>query len=254
MVWSRDRTFEVDRRNLPPQDPRMGIFASTQKYFRAKKNRRSLDYLLGQSPSPNADLRDRLDWFIDLIQWVRVEGSVGHVQMDFSSGAPQAQRVHWILHLLGKNPDWRRRFQQTMTSVFRDCQAAELFVSTGISNRAGLWSKALDRFQTLFLPNYSDDMDLTSLVSQTFTQPEDVLWIQQIDSKVFDHLLEICNDPDLRQKMRQDLITSLRVVGSQIAGLGLEKTLRDRTPWISLSKNSFFLIPAAIEKFSNLCT
>ncbi len=192
--------------------------------------RKDLDVLLSDPPPPSALLRKRLDWFVDLMQWIRSKGSVKH-QVDFNSGTPQAGRIRYLIQMLERNPQWRQGVAAALRSILQETSALEILVSGGVSNPSGFWSEALERIGMHLLPKAPENHDLAQLFSEVFKSESDALWFEQLEPETFQSILNLyCfkSGPDDFSHLHQNIKDALLLLAIQIEATGLSADIRHR--------------------------
>src|SRR3954470_21835034 len=111
----------------------------------------SLDLLVSTTSSKDS-LENRLNWLVDVVQWIRRPGN--------EEAAPaqpklqlQAGRLRRLLDVLDRNPEWKRSVAQTLRSIVRETTALELFSQTGLPRQFGLLQEAGERLANRILPS-----------------------------------------------------------------------------------------------------
>ncbi len=204
-----------------------------KRFFVANKARKDLDSLLIMTPNPENSLRVRIDWFLDLMQWIRSSGVV-KTDLDFASGVPQAIRVKYALLVLEKNPSWKLNVATVLRSIIKDTKALELFLNAGIPKHSGMWSEAFERVQIKLLPEARNDSDLVYVFTQTFKYDSDAAWIEQIDNETFVKLVELFNFNDIENykelsdwnSLKKDARGALLLLSKELTALGLHSWVR----------------------------
>lgn len=217
--------------------------------------RRELDVLFQSTPAPTANLRERVDWLEDLLQWIRSKGLMKH-GVDFSSGTPQAARVRYILHILGRNADWKLKTATLLRSIIRDTQGVELFIETGISAQDSFWEEFFKRLGEKYLPQPPRTQELAHLLHRHFRESNDVEWIRLLDSKTFQRILDLFYHEEVRESapwntLKKDMRSAMILLAHQLKGLSLSSQIRRRLDRYSFEQIPFYQLPELIEKFLN---
>ena len=79
-----------------------------RRWKAAGQARLELDVLLGQA-DPSASIRERLDWLVELLGWTRIPGHLELPGATGRTGQLQATRVRYLLLMLERQPEWKRR-------------------------------------------------------------------------------------------------------------------------------------------------
>ncbi len=219
-------------------------------------HRKDLDVLLSDPPPPSALLRKRLDWFVDLMQWIRSKGSIKH-QVDFTSGTPQAGRIRYLIQMLERNPQWRQGVAAALRSILQETSALEILVSGGVSNPSGFWSEAVERIGMHLLPKAPENHDLAQLFSEVFKSESDALWFEQLDSETFQSILNLyCfkSGPDDFSHLHQNIGDALLLLAIQIEATGLSADIRHRLNHSDFKTLPFFGLSRFTQDFLSSCS
>lgn len=223
------------------------------KWFLAPHSRRNLDTLLSAPPAPEALLRKRLEWLTELIQWIRAQGVI-KTDLNFESGEPQARRAKYLMQVLERNPAWKKNVAALLRSILRDTSALDLFVNTGVPNQQGFSAEMMERLHYKFLPEAPDYSSLASFFSQTFQKEGDVLWLEQMDKKVFEDILSLFSYEDDSSGEWNTLIgdakDAILLLSTQICGAGLSASIRTRLTQKHFKHLPFFELPLLAQKMA----
>lgn len=216
------------------------FFRVLSNLVKAKKNRRNLDYLLSECPTPDLSLKKRLTWFVDLLQWIRTESSQNS-SLDFSTGGPQAGRVKYIIQILHKNPKWKKSVNRALISIVSDTRAVELLATSGIPTREGVLAEAVERIQNKAFPDVVSDYDLVGVFNQIFCNEADTLWIKQIEPEIFQDCCTLFLDSEKQFGMNhpwlRDTRQALVLLCLQLGAQGLHPSIRSRTSKLDSQKD-----------------
>ncbi|MFW7379041.1 MAG: hypothetical protein ACOH5I_09570 [Oligoflexus sp.] len=207
----------------------MGII---QNWKKAVNTRTNLDYLLS-SISAEKSIRERLDWFQDLMHWISTPGQIKSSQLDFASGQGQLARVRYILQVLQRNEEWRRGVSRTLRSIIRDTEAVDLFSATGLPSNMGLAAEFTERLMNSWLPIPPREKDLGELITSWFPKPEYGAWVEKLDDDIFKQLLDLLYFDESEDEagwntLMRDIEDSLLLLAAQIRSQGLSAELRKR--------------------------
>lgn len=215
--------------------------------------RKELDVLLSNAPAPTNNLRERIDWMEDLLQWIRSKGLIKH-DADFASGTPQAARVRYLLLILDRNPEWKSRAAILLRSILRDTQGVELFIETGISLQDSFWAEFFKRMGEKFLPQPPRTHELAHLLHRNFRESRDAEWVRLLDAKTFQRLIDLFHfDEALEQSpwntLNKDMQAAMTLLSFQIKGMSLGALIRRRLSRYSYDQLPFYHLPDLVEKF-----
>src|SRR5580658_3660947 len=138
----------------------------------------SLD-VLASSASPDHALEERLNWLVDVVQWIRRPGHAGETQpvnMSLQSG-----RLRRFLDVLDRNPEWKLAVARTLRSIIRETRGVSLFSETGLPRQSGLLTEISERLARTFLPAEPGSAELGTLFERLFPCRGDHVWIENLD-------------------------------------------------------------------------
>jgi site-specific recombinase len=226
-----------------------GFFARWRFAFR---NRVSLDALFLNAPEPGAHLTLRTQWFLDLLQWIRSEGTLKH-EFDFESGTPQAARLRYLLQVLERQLEWKLKLARILRSIVHDTHALDLFLSAGLSHKDSFWGELSDRLSYHLLPQTPNDEDLAVFFSQNFGHRRDVQWFRQIDPKTFAKVLELFSyeeheDEKNWNSLLTDAKDAILLLAIQIRGIAMGSEIRHRISQKHFTELPFYRLANVAEK------
>jgi site-specific recombinase len=208
----------------------------------------SLD-VLASSASPDQDLEERLNWLVDVAQWIRRPGHDGEtptVNMSLQSG-----RLRRLLDMLDRNPAWKLAVARTLRSIIRETRAVALFSETGLPRQFGLLAEIGERLTRKFLPTPPGSAELGVLFERLFPCRDDDVWIENLDEATlerFGALLEHGAGPADSgwNKLAEELEDALACLAAQIRVTGCSGAIRGRLKNQSVRELAFFKLGTAL--------
>jgi site-specific recombinase len=201
----------------------------------AGRERIGLDAILSQA-STEEPLTERLEWLVELFQWLKSPGRIELAKDDYKTGHVQATRIRYLLMLLDKQPNWKKSTSETLQSILRDTNAVNLFCATGLPSEASFFSEAVDRFMTKVLPTPPHEDDLAEVFSKLFSSVDDIQWLQRLDAATLTEIWGLFKEPitaetksiKIGDKIKLDIEESLLFLTGQVRTYGLEPKIRMR--------------------------
>jgi site-specific recombinase len=203
--------------------------------------------VLASSASPAESLENRLNWLVDLAQWIRRPGlheeqSTGNTEIiaNIKSG-----RVRRFFDVLDRNPEWKKQVAQTLRSIIRETSALELFCATGLPRQFGLLSETFQRIGKKMIPSPPASAELGVLFDRMFPHRGDARWVQQLDETTlrrFQELLdfEVSDGEKDWNSLEDDLEDALFHLAAQLQVSGGTGAIRSRTNQQNLRESPFF--------------
>lgn len=210
----------------------------------------SLDAVIA-SASPTESIEERLNWFCDLLEWIRHPGEKV-VDAEEPRGKVQTGRVRLLLQTLERNETQRIAVARTLRSILRDTSALDLFCETGIPREHGFFREVSIRLTERFLPDRPYSGELGMLFDRLFPHRDDPDWLERLDEATFDRLRELVQGDLETEESEWDTIqvdmeeALIQLAASvRIAGTSLE--IRSRITRKHFRELPFFKLTAATE-------
>jgi len=205
--------------------------------------------LLASSVSPGQPLEDRLNWLVDLVQWIRRPGHEGE-----ALGAPvslQSGRLRRFLDVLDRNPEWKLAVARTLRSIIRQTQAVALLSETGLPRQFGLLTEIGERLTRRFLPPRPGSAELRVLFDRLFSDRHDDVWIRSLDEPTlerFGALLEhgVGQEEAGWNKLADELEDALTCLAAQIRVTGCSGPIRNLLKHQRVRELAFFKLGTAL--------
>ena len=200
--------------------------------------------VLASSVSPAEPLENRINWLVDLVQWVRRPGH------DDPANNPadlqiQAGRLRRFFDVLDRNPEWKKQVAQTLRSIVKETTALELFCATGLPRQFGLISETIERACKKLMPSPPASAELGVLFDRVFSHRHDARWIQQLDETTLSRLEELLGyEVSAEEKdwntLHGDLEDALFYLAAELRVSGGTWAIRSRIKCQSLRELPFF--------------
>jgi site-specific recombinase len=208
----------------------------------------SLDALASLA-SPDLALEERLNWLVDVAQWIRRPGHTAETRP--ANVALQSGRLRRFLDVLERNPEWKLAVARTLRSIIRDTRAVALFSETGLPRQFGLLTEIGERLTRKFLPPQPGSTELGVLFDRLFAYRNDDVWIENLDEATlerFGALLEYgasAGDGGWN-KLADELEDALAYLAAQIRVTGCSGAIRRLLKHQSVRELAFFKLGTAL--------
>ena len=208
----------------------------------------SLD-LLVSAAVPDQALEERLNWLVDVAQWIRRPGH--DEQAPPANMSLQSGRLRRFLDVLERNPQWKLAVAKTLRSIIRETRAVALFSETGLPRQSGLLTEISERLTRKFLPPQPGSAELGVLFERLFPFRNDDLWIEKLDEETlerFGQLLEhgVGAEEKGWNRLSEELEDALAYLAAQIRVTGCSRAIRQRLKNQSLRELAFFKLGTAL--------
>ncbi len=206
--------------------------------------------VLASSASAADTLEHRLNWLVDVVQWIRRPGHTE--EMPATPGLQiQAGRLRRLLDVLDKNPEWKRSVAQTLRSIVRETSALELFSETGLPRQFGMVQEIGERLARKILPP-PGSTELGVLFDRLFPHPQDAAWIEKLDDATLQRLrdlleFEITAEETNWNTLAEELEDALFHLAAQLRISGCSAAIRSRIKHQRVRELPFFKLGAALQ-------
>jgi site-specific recombinase len=208
----------------------------------------SLD-VLASTASPDQALEERLNWLVDVVQWIRRPGHDEEPQP--ANMSMQSGRLRRFLDMLERNPEWKLAVARTLRSIIRQTQAVALFSETGLPRQFGLLTEIGERLARRFLPPQPGSAELGMLFDRLFPYPKDDVWIENLHEAALERFGDLLahgvgpQDKDWN-KLPEELEDALAYLAAQICVTGCSGGIRQRLKNQSVRELAFFKLGTAL--------
>jgi site-specific recombinase len=208
----------------------------------------SLD-LLVSAAAPDQTLEERLNWLVDVAQWIRRPGH--DEQASPASVSLQSGRLRRLLDVLERNPEWKLAVAKTLRSIIRETRAVALFSEAGLPHQSGLLTEISERLTRKFLPPQPGSAELGVLFERLFPYRNDDLWIEKLDEETLDRFGELLEhgvgaEEEGWNRLSDELEDALAYLAAQIRVTGCSRAIRQRLKNQSLRELAFFKLGTAL--------
>ena len=210
----------------------------------------SLD-LLASSASPRDTLENRLNWLVDLVQWIR--------HPDHHRETPtqpmtqiQAGRLRRWFDVLDKNPEWKIKVARTLRSIIQETNALDLFSETGLPRRFGLLHELSERLASKCLPPRPGSAELGVLFDRLFPDRDDETWIDNLDEPSLQRVkslleFEVSTEEKDWNSLAADLEDAIIHLTAQLRVAGCSSAIRLRTRNRRIQELPFFKLSTVVQ-------
>ncbi len=214
----------------------------------------SLD-ILTSSASPQQPLEEKLNWLVDVVQWIR---RPGHSEDLPASVSLQSGRLRRFLDVLDRNPEWKLGVARTLRSIIRETRAVALFSETGLPRQFGLWTEICERLTRKFLPSPPASAELGLLFDRLFPCRHDDVWIENLEEATlarFGELLEHGVAPEETDwnKLGAELQDAMVYLAAEIFVTGCSGSIRQRLEHSNVRDLPFFKLEIALSSVLDAC-
>lgn len=194
--------------------------------------------------NPFAVWSERVNWIIDVLDWIQHEPRLSLVEAGAWNRVKQ-QRMRFMLDWLDGHRDVRKVVQATLQKTLREATGPELFTDTGLPRETGFFSEIMGKVSNWLLPKPPTQGDLSALFIGLFSQEEDFNWLRRLDHKTLVRLWRLMADEAIAHSYRKQIDEALIFLSTMVISVGISPAFRQRldtnlpmqaTPFMSLRR------------------
>ncbi|MDB6068403.1 MAG: hypothetical protein JWR26_4611, partial [Pedosphaera sp.] len=209
----------------------------------------TLDVLVSSASAKNP-LESRLNWLVDMVQWIRRPGHEDETQAT-SEVQIQVGRVRRLLDVLDRNPEWKRSVAQTLRSIIRETSALELFSETGLPRQFGMLQEMGERLARKMLPP-PGSAELGVLFDRLFPHAQDHAWIEKLEETTLQRFkdlieFEVAAEEEGWNALSDELEDALFHLAARLYVSGCSPDIRARIKHQRVRELPFFKLSGALQ-------
>lgn len=173
-----------------------------------------------------ASLPERHLWLVRLLEWLR---RANIAQEQAQSPAPLLRLRH-LLNVLERHPEYQAQVTALLLRFWREVDTAALLADFGFAPRTGLASELGHRLRLRLLPGTPATTNLAELFNLLFPDPDDALWLDQLDAPTLDRITALLRPRDgtAPADWRAPFLDALMFLASNVRAAGFSPLLRER--------------------------
>ncbi len=157
---------------------------------------------------------DKVIWFLQLMKWMQRPRL--NEEKDLKIETVYTVRIKYILYILDKNPHWKNNFIHTVKTMLFQISSPTTFLGQGFTT-SGFSQDLSKRLLEKLLPPNPITEDLEALIYKIFNDDSESLYIDAIDEKVLDELINLfSSESELHQKLKFDILNAVLILATQI--------------------------------------
>ncbi len=206
--------------------------------------------VLASAASAGDALENRLNWLVDVVQWIRRPGHEDQIQA-LPELQIQAGRLRRFLDVLDRNVEWKKSVAQTLRSIIRETSALELFSETGLPRRFGMVQEISERLARKLLPP-PGSAELGVLFDRLFPHQQDDAWVEKLDETTLQRFcdlleFEVAAEENGWNALSDELEDALFHLAAQLRVSGCSAAIRLRIKHRRIRELPFFKLTVALQ-------
>ena len=189
-----------------------------------------LSYILAHALLKSS-LDERVLWLEQLIDWLR-----NPEKKDQSEGGSVSIRLKFLLHVLERNPIWKKNSADVICSVLSETNGIRLFAETGVPSWTTITQEFSSRLTKVFLPSSAEGSQSAKLILEhIFYDEEDSIWIASISDGLRSEVISwvslgAINYPELSLKFVREAMNAMVILTMKSAAITIREDFSIRSP------------------------
>lgn len=174
----------------------------------------------------SASLPERHLWLVRLLEWLRHAA----VPLENQQTPTPLLRLRHLLNVLERHPEHRLQVAALLARFWREVDTAGLLADFGFAPRTGLASELGQRLRLRLLPGTPATTNLAELFNLLFPDPNDALWLDQLDTSTITRLTALLasTDDTPAADWRTPFLDAMMFLSSTVRAAGFSPQLRER--------------------------
>ncbi|QDD64056.1 preprotein translocase subunit TatB [Herbaspirillum seropedicae] len=204
---------------------------------------RQLEVLMRRA-DPASSWHERANWMIDVVEWLRHRPAVSFLDRR-AWHQVRRERLAILLDWLDQHREVRRAVQNALQKTLREATGPELFSTTGLPHEPGFFGELSERLARLILPRHLSPTDLSSLFTALFPDPDDAVWLLELDNDLLQRLWKLMADDGISHMYWQQIEEAITYLTTTVVADGISPAFRQRlepkmpmraTPFLALRR------------------
>jgi site-specific recombinase len=174
----------------------------------------------------SASLPERHLWLVRLLEWLRHAA----VPLEHQQTPTPLLRLRHLLNVLERHPEYQTEIAGLLLRFWREVDSAALLADFGFAHRTGIASELSQRLRLALLPGTPATTNLAELFNLLFPDPNDALWLDQIDAATLARIAALLHPRDgtPASDWRAPFLDGLMFLASAVRAAGFSPLLRER--------------------------
>jgi len=186
-------------------------------------------------------LRQRSRNFVEIVHWTRAAQPRGI----------EPPRLLVLVEYLERDAEVRRRVQQSFGQMLGELDCLSLFAEAGLPSVHPFTTEVIQRVIARLMPLARNDTDASKLLIELYSTERSARQFAMITPELFARIARVLTPEEQSQfwqRPEHDLEEAMRLLASQISGLGLQPEMRERSASTGIAHSPFYELVLATEE------
>jgi site-specific recombinase len=185
--------------------------------------------------------RKRHASFALVVRWTRTR----------QSKAAEPPRLLVLVQFLESNAELRGRVQQSFGLMLAELDCLSLFAEAGLPSIHPFTTEVVQRLVARLVPSAREDSDTRKLLIELYSTGRNARQFEAMMPDFFEHIAKVltpADNPGFWQRQERDLEEAMRLLASEISGLGLQPEMRERSTASGIAHSPFYELVLTTEE------
>ena len=186
-------------------------------------------------------LRQRRKSFVEIVRWTRTG----------QARKTEAPRLLVLVQYLESDVEVRRRVQQSFGQMLAELDCLSLFAEAGLPSIHPFTTEVMQRVVARLMPSARQVGDASKLLIDLYSSERNARQFEALTPELFERIARVLTPDDqlqFWQRQEHDLEEAMRLLASQISGLGLQPEMRERSTATGIARSPFYELVLVTEE------
>jgi len=186
-------------------------------------------------------LRKRRASFLQIVRWTRGGQTQGL----------EPPRIVVLVQYLERDTEVRHRVQQSFGQMLAELDCLSLFAEAGLPSVHPFTTEIVQRLVARLMPSAREDTDASKLLIDLYSSERSAQQFAALTPELFERIANVLTPrgtPEFWQRQERDLEEAMRLLASQISGLGLQPEMRERSASTGIAHSPFYELVLTTEE------
>jgi site-specific recombinase len=186
-------------------------------------------------------LHKRRTSFVQIVRWTRAG----------QTHKTEPPRLFVLVQFLESNAELRGRVQQSFGQMLAELDCLSLFAEAGLPSIQPFITEVVKRVIGRLMPSARKDTDGSKLLIDLYSTERNAQQFETMTPEFFERVVNVLtpgDKPEFWQRQERDLEEAMRLLASEISGLGLQPEMRERSTASGIAHSPFYELVRTTEE------
>jgi site-specific recombinase len=160
-------------------------------------------------------------------------------------------RLFVLVQFLEGNAELRYRVRQSFGQMLAELDCLSLFAEAGLPSTQPFTTEIVQRLLARLMPSAREDTDASKLLIDLYSTERNARQFEAMAPEFFERIANVLtpdDKPEFWQRQERDLEEAMRLLASEISGLGLQPQMRERSTASGIAHSPFYELVLTTEE------